>query len=88
MAKKKIYVLGGGTIFHVRPHLALCAAAYGKTAISLATSLEGSLDLLNDHLAAVMLDKHGPNIVFSDKADPQMVIDFIMSNFDLSKQTR
>ena len=48
MAKKKIYVLGGGTIFHVRPHLALCAAAYGKTAISLATSLEGSLDLLRD----------------------------------------
>ena len=43
---------------------------------------------INQHLAAVMLDKHGPNIVFSDKADPQMVIDFIRSNFTLSDQSR
>jgi len=43
---------------------------------------------VNEHLAAVMLDKHGPNIVFSDKADPQMVIDFIRSNFVLSAQSR
>lgn len=43
---------------------------------------------VNQDLAVVMLDKHGPNIVFSSKADPQMVIDFIEANFDLSKQTR
>lgn len=28
---KKIYLLGGGTVFHLRPHFALCAPAYGKT---------------------------------------------------------
>jgi ribulose-5-phosphate 4-epimerase/fuculose-1-phosphate aldolase len=28
---KKIYIIGGGTVFHVRPHLALSAPAYGKT---------------------------------------------------------
>lgn len=33
---KKILILGGGTVFHVRPHLALCAPAYGKTARQLA----------------------------------------------------
>lgn len=43
---------------------------------------------VNKDLAAVMLDKHGPNIVFSRNADPDMVIDFIKSNFDLDKQTR
>jgi hypothetical protein len=29
---KKLYVLGGGTISHVRNHLALCAPAFGSTA--------------------------------------------------------
>lgn len=43
---------------------------------------------VNENLAAVMLDKHGPNVVFSDKADPQMVIDFIRSNFTLNSQSR
>jgi hypothetical protein len=43
---------------------------------------------INEHLAAVMLDKHGPNVVFSSKADPQMVIDFIQNNFALNAQTR
>ena len=29
---KTHYIIGGGTIFHVRPHLALCAPAYGEVA--------------------------------------------------------
>lgn len=32
---KKIYVIGGGTISHVRNHLALCTPAFGTTAVSL-----------------------------------------------------
>lgn len=39
------------------------------------------------NLSAVMLDKHGPNIVFHHSIDPQEVIDFIESNFDLSGKT-
>jgi hypothetical protein len=38
-------------------------------------------------LKAVMLDNHGPNIVFNQSIDPQEVIDFIDSNFDLSSKT-
>jgi len=34
---KKIHIIGGGTVFHVRNHLALCAPAYGKTARTLQT---------------------------------------------------
>lgn len=39
------------------------------------------------NLYAVMLDKHGPNIVFSHTVDPAEVIAFIQDNFDTSKST-
>jgi len=38
-------------------------------------------------LWAVMLDRHGPNIVFSRRADPDEVIRFIEENFDLAATT-
>jgi hypothetical protein len=40
-----------------------------------------------DGLKAVMLDKHGPNIVFSRDTPPERIIDFIEANFDLSAKT-
>lgn len=40
------------------------------------------------NVAAVMLDQHGPNIVFNSKIDPQIIINFIDQNFDLTKTTR
>ena len=39
------------------------------------------------NLKAVYLQEHGPNIVFNKNIDPKEVIDFIDSNFDLSKKT-
>lgn len=39
------------------------------------------------NLSAVMLDNHGPNIVFNHNINPQEVIDFIDDNFDLSDKT-
>lgn len=39
------------------------------------------------NLKAVMLDNHGPNIVFSRNIDPNEVIDFIQANFDLRGKT-
>jgi hypothetical protein len=38
-------------------------------------------------IKAVMLDNHGPNIVFGKDQDPQKVIDFIDDNWDLSLKT-
>lgn len=38
-------------------------------------------------LSAVMLDNHGPNIVFHHSVNPQKVIDFIKENFELSEKT-
>lgn len=39
---KKVHIIGGGTVYHVRPHLALSAPAYGSTARKLD-------QLCNDH---------------------------------------
>jgi len=38
-------------------------------------------------IACVMLDQHGPNIVFNSKIDPEIVIEFIEKNFDLAAKT-
>jgi len=38
-------------------------------------------------IKCVYLDNHGPNIVFNRSIEPQKVIDFIESNFDLTKST-
>ncbi|HTM68899.1 MAG TPA: class II aldolase/adducin family protein [Candidatus Binatia bacterium] len=39
------------------------------------------------NVLAVMLDKHGPNVVFARDADPEEVIRFIEANFDLEGRT-
>lgn len=39
------------------------------------------------NLKCVMLDQHGPNIVFNRNINPKEVIDFINRNFDLSLKT-
>lgn len=38
-------------------------------------------------IKAVMLDNHGPNIVFNRNIDPQKVINFITANFDLKSKS-
>ena len=43
--KKTAVIYGGGTVMHIRPHLALSAPAYGATARWLAKVLEGKFDI-------------------------------------------
>lgn len=38
-------------------------------------------------IKVVMLDQHGPNIVFNKQTPPELIIDFIERNFDLSLKT-
>ncbi len=40
-----------------------------------------------DGIKAVMLDEHGPNIVFNRNIPAEKVIQFIEHNFDLSQKT-
>ncbi len=44
------HVIGGGTVFHVRPHLALCAPAYGTLARSIAGQLREAGEDVRLHL--------------------------------------
>jgi hypothetical protein len=45
------------------------------------------LALVDDGIEAVMLDNHGPNIVFHHEEDPEKIKEFIQDNFDLTKKT-
>lgn len=47
MDNKRIVIFGGGTVFHVRSHLALCAPAYGGTAKRLAKLAEEVLPTMD-----------------------------------------
>ena len=58
----------------------------GSTECGLNT-VAGMSKFADGQLAAVMLDKHGPNVIFNRSVDPQVVIDFMEVNFDLSKRT-
>ena len=54
----RIFVFGGGTVMHVRNHMALCAPAYGGTAKKLASMLQYTLtDRRLDFVVDVMLTK-------------------------------
>jgi hypothetical protein len=55
MANKSIHIFGGGTISHVRNHLALCAPAYGTTAKTLKRLFEAAKPLLDIHCHLTMM---------------------------------
>lgn len=50
VANKKIIILGGGTVMHVKNHLALCAPAYGTTAKQIAQLCMDSIPKMNTEL--------------------------------------
>lgn len=57
-------------------------------AIECGINTSNNLGIFNDgKIKAVMLDNHGPNIVFNKDIDPKEVIEFIERNWDLSKKT-
>jgi hypothetical protein len=47
----------------------------------------GLKEFRNGQIKAVMLDNHGPNIIFNRNIDPNIVIDFIKQNWDLTTKT-
>ena len=66
---KRIVILGGGTLNHVRNHLALCAPAYGTTA----KQLEGHF---NRELRMQLVDReYDVELVLTKMADPQSCLE-------------
>lgn len=52
-----------------------------------ANTADGLTEYKEGGIAAVMLDEHGPNVVFRRDSDPKKVIAFIEENFDLTAKT-
>jgi hypothetical protein len=75
---KTHYIIGGGTIFHVRPHLALCAPAYGKTALSLQAILGKYLP--DDKKLLRLTRMAGGNPDLETNADVSRLIDEIIAD--------
>lgn len=59
-SRKRIVIFGGGTVSHIRNHLALCAPAYGGTARRLAKIYAAELEsqgLASDYVVETLLTK-------------------------------
>jgi hypothetical protein len=85
MKNKKVYVMGGGTVSHVRNHLALCAPAYGTTAIKLAEYCEIKFDKMDVELILTKMadpQNHCGNTVLETNVDVQMFINRLKEDYD------
>lgn len=84
---KKIHVLGGGTNFHVRPHLALSAPASGKTALALVDAISywqsASEPLFEDCSISLHLTRMArPASSIDTNADVEKLVDEIIADPD------
>jgi hypothetical protein len=71
--------------FQMISHASQVFSECGSANCGLNTS--DNLREVGSDIKAVMLDNHGPNIVFSRNTPAAKVIDFIEANFDLSAKT-
>jgi len=79
---KKIHVLGGGTHFHVRPHLALSAPAGGKTARTIARLIAyWPNPLFAEHEVHLHLTRMAtPDSKLDTNADIEKLVDSIIAD--------
>lgn len=82
---EKIHIIGGGTVYHVRPHLALSAPAYGATARNLAVLCE-KLDDIEHPKREVRL--HLTKMAGGDKLETNADIDELLTKLVASKETK
>lgn len=81
--RQKIVILGGGTVSHVRAHLALCTPAYGKTAKELTQMIESHLkkNAKEDRYEVVqMLTKMAGGDRIETNEDAQKVVSEIIAD--------
>lgn len=78
MSKKKVHIIGGGTYSYVRTHLALCAPAFGTTALLLRSMCLEHSDKLDVELHLTKMADPRSNLVTN--ADVAKLIDSIVSD--------
>lgn len=80
MTKKRVYVIGGGTVSHVRTHLALSAPAYGTTAIRIAELCRQHSDKLDVELMLTRMADRTSSLETSD--DVKHAVEELTRRFD------
>lgn len=73
MNKKSVEIIGGGTVYHVRSHLALTAAAYGTTARKLAKLCAEHSDKLEVNLHLTRMANAGEGILETNEDIAKLV---------------
>ncbi|HYD93282.1 MAG TPA: class II aldolase/adducin family protein [Candidatus Paceibacterota bacterium] len=66
MDRKQVHVVGGGTVSHVRPHLALSAPAYGGTARKLAELCKAHDETMGVQLHLTKMADHTSRVETND----------------------
>lgn len=79
---KRIHVIGGGTVFHVRPHLALSAPAYGKLAQQIEEDLEALVDPQRFQVDLHLTKMADPNSRIETNADVAKLVDRLIDDPD------
>jgi hypothetical protein len=77
---KNIEIIGGGTVFHVRNHLALCAPAYGTTARRLEDLLLDSDDALPYEINCHLTKMADHRSYLETNADISKLVDELVAN--------
>lgn len=77
---KKIVIIGGGTVSHIKNHLALCAPAYGSTAKELYAICLGLLPQMDTDL---QLTKMGGGHELETNEDIKNLIDRVVADLDV-----
>ena len=78
MTRKIVYVVGGGTISHIRNHLALCAPAYGATARRIAELAQSHSDKMAVHLRLTRMADPASQIITTQ--DLSVLLDDIVAD--------
>lgn len=77
---KKIHIIGGGTVFHVRPHLALSAPAYGATARQLADLCRKRFDQMDTVVHLTKMANQGQGNLETQK-DVQELVNNLVADY-------
>lgn len=84
---KKIYVMGGGTISHIRNHLALCAPAFGSTARDIATMCKLRFIMHPDReILSILTKMADPSGLFGNQREDIVTNDDVTTYLDAIKQ--
>lgn len=78
MSKQKIAIFSGGTMIHIRPHLSLCAPAYGTIGEELTTLLD------QDHECVLYRSKMAGGYAFETNDDLEELIEKVLQDDDLT----